>query len=317
MARAVATSAAPTPVMPSRWTSASGDPGVERQAGQDGRLRRGVVSLDVGRGVGLRVTELLRLGQRLGEAGAALVHPGEDEVRGAVDDPEHPQDGVAGERLAQRAQQRDGAGDAGLVVEVGAGRVGRGVQLRTVLGEQGLVRGDHRGAAAQGPAQQRPGRLDPAHDLDDDVDVRPVDQAVEVLGEQLGGQARPALRAGVADADPDQLDRRADPGGEVLGLGEEQPDHLRADDAAAQQRHPQWLPAHRLLRSSRCAAAWWCPSARVAGRGWPGYRPVPTGPSSESPTSSSRSRSSTVSRRMTTRAAPSRTATTGGRPSRL
>ena len=107
-----------------------GDPGVEGEAGQDRGLGRGVEALDVGGRVGLGVAERLGLLERLGEAGAGGVHLVEDEVGGAVDDAEHPAHPVAGERLAQRAQDRDRAGDGGLEVEVAAGLLGRREQRR-------------------------------------------------------------------------------------------------------------------------------------------------------------------------------------------
>jgi hypothetical protein len=66
-----------------------GDPGVEGQAGQDRALGGRVEALDVGRRVRLGVTERLRLLQRVGEAGPGGVHPVQDVVGRAVDDPEH------------------------------------------------------------------------------------------------------------------------------------------------------------------------------------------------------------------------------------
>ena len=104
--------------------------GVEGEAGEDGGLGRGVEPLDVGRRVGLGVAEGLGLLQRLGEPGAGGVHLVEDEVRGAVDDAEHAADPVAGQGLAQRTQDRDGAGDGGLVVEVAVVLLGGGEQRR-------------------------------------------------------------------------------------------------------------------------------------------------------------------------------------------
>ena len=71
-----------------------------------------------------------------------LVHRGEDEVRRAVHDAEHAAHLVAGEALAQRAQQGDRTRDGRLVVEVDAVLLGRGVQGRAVLREQRLVGGD-------------------------------------------------------------------------------------------------------------------------------------------------------------------------------
>ena len=101
-------------------------------------------------------------------------------------------DRVAGQRLAQRPQQRDGAGHRGLVVQVGPELAGRAVEFRAVLGQQRLVRGDHRLAALHRVQQQRPGRLDAADHLDHDVHVRAGDQRVRVGGEQ--GRSIPAAR---------------------------------------------------------------------------------------------------------------------------
>ena len=86
------------------------------------------------------------------------------------------------------------------------------------------------------------------------------------------------LRA--AHRHPDQLHSGAGPRGQLTGLLAQQPHHLAADGAAAQQRNPD--RARRVHRAT-----------------------------------SSRNWSSSVSRRSSTRAAPSRTATTAGRGSRL
>ena len=62
---------------------------------------------------------------------AALArHLGEDEVGRPVDDAHHPIDPLAGERRAQRPQDRDAAADGGLVEEVGAVLVGQLARVR-------------------------------------------------------------------------------------------------------------------------------------------------------------------------------------------
>ena len=131
---------------------------MEGQAGQDRGLGGGVEALDVGGRVGLGVAELLGLLERLGEAGAGGVHLVEDEVGGAVDDAQHAGHLVTGQRLAQRPQDRDRAGDGGLVVEVALG-LRRGLEeRRPVLGQQRLVGGDDAGAVLQRGEDQRRGR---------------------------------------------------------------------------------------------------------------------------------------------------------------
>ena len=249
---------------------------VEGQAGQDGRLGGRVEPLHVGGRVGLGVAERLGFLQGFGEARARGVHPVEDEVGGAVDDAEHAVHGVAGQRFAQRAQQRDGAGHGGLVVQVGAVLAGCPVDLRAVLGEQGLVRGDHRLAAFQRGEQQRPGRLDATDHLDHDVDIGPGGQRVRVRGEQ---RAVDPGRPPVPDSphrDPGQLQPGADTQGEVIGLLGEQPGHLGSHDAASEQSHLEGReglvhPTSRLSRSSRVSRrtivrAEPAPTATTAGR---------------------------------------------------
>ena len=116
----------------------------------------------------------------------------------------------------------------------------------------------------------------------DQVDVVAGDQACGVGGEQPVGDVDLARRVEAAYGDADQLDRRAHAGGEVAGLLGEQPHHLRARPSRSRARPP-----------SACALRW--------------SRLTDTSPTSVA------NRSSSVSRRTTTRAAPSRTAITGGR----
>ena len=78
---------------------------------------------------------------------------------------------LAHQRLAQRADDRDAAGDRRLEEQVDAGGLGGREQLGAGGGEQLLVAGDHRLARLEGGEDQLAGRLDAADDLDDDVDV--------------------------------------------------------------------------------------------------------------------------------------------------
>jgi hypothetical protein len=208
------------------------DPGVEGQRGEDGGFGCGVVPLDVGRRVGLRVPELLGLLHRLVEVEPLGGHLVQHVVGGAVDDAEHPQDPVTGQRLAHRTHQGDRTGDRCLEVQVDLGRVGCGVERRAVLGEQRLVRGDHGRPCGDRPEQEGPGRLETAHELDDDV--RTGDESLGVGGEEGAVDDRVPLGREVAHRDPDQLERGAHPGAEVHGLCGQQPDDFRPDDAASQ-----------------------------------------------------------------------------------
>jgi hypothetical protein len=121
--------------------------------------------------------------------------------------------------LPQRAQQRDRARHGRLEVQVGAALGGRVVQRTAVLGEQRLVRGDHALAGTQRLDQPGAGRLDPADHLDHHVHVVALDEAERVGREEgrVDRQRTPvAVRPPYRDAG--QLQRRADPGGEVVGV---------------------------------------------------------------------------------------------------
>ena len=78
--------------------------------------------------------------------------------------------------------------------------------------------------------------LDAADDLDHDVHVGPGREPHRVGREQVAGDAGTWVRQ-PPDGDAGHLELRAGPGGQFVGLLAQQPRDLRADDAAAQQRH--------------------------------------------------------------------------------
>ena len=209
-----------------------------------------------------------------------VVHPVEDEVGRAVDDAQHARDPVAGQRLAQRAEDRDRPGDGGLVVEVAPGLLGGVEERRPVLGEQRLVGGDDARAVLQRGEDQRAGRLDAADDLDDDVDVARATRPAASVVSSPRAPSTSRLRVEAAHGDPDQLDGRPDAGLEVAGLLLQEAHHLEPTEPQPSSGHLDGSPV--------CST--------------PEHHPT-----------SVASRSSSVSRRTTTRATPSRTATTGGR----
>jgi len=168
----------------------AGDPSVEGEAGEDRRLGRRVEALDIGRRVGLGITERLGLAHRVGEALPGRVHLVEHVVGRAVDDPHDLAHGVAGEGFAQRPQQRYAARHRRLEVEVDAMLGGGGIQGRAVLGEESLVGRDDRGTVRHGAQDEGAGGLDAADDLDDDVGAG--DEIGGVGGEEGRVQCAPA-----------------------------------------------------------------------------------------------------------------------------
>ncbi len=224
--------------MPSRYTSAVDDVAAEGERGQDGRLGRGVVAVDVGRRVGLGQAELLGLAQDLVVGRALLLHAGEDVIGGAVHDPHDALDLLAGERLAQRPDHWDGAGDGRLVEKVHPGGRGHLGQLRAGDGEEGLVAGDDGLASAQRRLDQLVGRVQAADQLDHDVDVVTRHQGGGIRADQPGVDGvRPGLlRVGHGDADELQPDARA--GRDVVDASEEYLGQGATDVPAAEQGDP-------------------------------------------------------------------------------
>ena len=192
---------------------------MEGEPGEDRHLRRRVGAADVVAGVGLGVAELLGARQRLVVAGAARRHLAEDEVGGAVDDAEDLVDLGDAEALLDRPHDRDHPGDRGLEAQLDAGLAGGAEQLLAVLGEQLLVGGDDRAAAAQGLEHVLAGRVGAADQLDDQVG------AIEDLAEvALAAGQRP----GELDPPPGRRLDRVGARGEQVGEG-------AADRAAPQQ----------------------------------------------------------------------------------
>ena len=159
-------------------------------------------------------------------------------------------------------------------------------QLGADVREQLLVGGDDRLARASAVEDERAGRLDAADHLDDDVDGRIGDDRGRVGGEHALRQRDRTVLRDVAHRDPLDPQRR----------------HRRASrssspfSAISPTSAPPTLPKPRMPT--------------------PMLLLVPR-PAHGAHSSSRARRSSSVSRRTTTRAAPSRTNTTAGRVTRL
>ena len=120
--------------MPSTCDLVERDARAEGEAGQQGELVGGVEAADVEGRVGLGVALGLRLLQHVGEGAVLLLHLREDVVAGAVEDAVDAADLVGGERLAQRLDDGDAAGDRGLEVEGDAVLLGEPARARAVRG---------------------------------------------------------------------------------------------------------------------------------------------------------------------------------------
>ena len=191
----------------------------ERQPRQDRHLRRRVLAGDVVGRVGLGVAERLRLAQRLVVGDPRGRHLGEDVVRRPVDDPVHALDLRRRQRLLQHADDRHDARHRALEAQLHAVLARRRPQLLAVVGEQLLVGRHDVLAGPHRPQHVLARRLEPAHQLDDQV--RALEDLLErpARARQHAGELRPR-----AD---DRLDR--------LGALGQQRLERRADRAVAEQ----------------------------------------------------------------------------------
>src|SRR5690606_30191150 len=124
------------------------------------------------------------------------------------------------------------------------------------------------------------GRLETAEELDDDV--RAEDERLRIGGQQLARELHRARSVEVPHRDADELETGADPLGQLGTVLQELRGHLRADVAGTQERDPQVAVLDHAV----------APPSRATSRA---------------------KRSSSVSPRTMSRAAPSATATTAGR----
>ncbi len=104
---------------------------------QDRKLVRRVVALDVEGRIGFGIAEALRFLQAVREGQALLLHLGQDVVAGAVHDAVDARNRVAGQRFAQRLDDRNAAGDGRFEIQ----------QRALLLGDRRQVRRRDRQAA--------------------------------------------------------------------------------------------------------------------------------------------------------------------------
>ena len=171
-------------------------PAPEGERGEDLELVGRVDALDVQRRVRLGVPGRLRFAEGLGEVAPLLGHPRQDVVRRPVDDAVERDEAVGGQAVAEGPDDRHPAGHRGLEAEQHPAAPGRLEQLRPVGGHQRLVGRDHVLAGGDRPEDERPGRLEPADQLDDDRGPRVGEDALHVGGERPVAEREPRARRG-------------------------------------------------------------------------------------------------------------------------
>ena len=169
---------------------------MERQRGEDGQLVGCVVALHIRRGIRFRQAQALRVGEHVGIRRALPAHPAEDVVGRAVDDAHHRSDAVGLQRIVHRADDRDRAADARLVVKARAILARRRHDLLPVRCERHLV-GCHDGLPVFERRRHVGGRrLLAAHEFHDHVDLRIAKHVLRLIREKLRGDIPASLLAG-------------------------------------------------------------------------------------------------------------------------
>ena len=150
--------------------------------------------LDIERGIGLRVAHGLGFLQDFPEVASLVGHLGQDVVAGAVDDAEGREDAIGGQALLDGADQRDAPCDGGLEPDHHTVLPRLGEDLRAVMGQEGLVGGDHVLAGGERFQDKRAGGLEAAHQLDHDLHRRVVQHLVRIADQRQRPEVEPLAR---------------------------------------------------------------------------------------------------------------------------
>ena len=154
----------------------------EGQRGENGQLGARVEAIDIVAGIGLGVSQPLRLGEHGFERRAVLLHLGEDVVAGAVEDAVERHHAVAGDAFPQHGVDGNPARHAGLHGDVGAGLDGALPDFRAAQRHQFLIGGDDRLLRGDGGIDDLGGDGGAADQFDHDIQARMFDQPPPVVG---------------------------------------------------------------------------------------------------------------------------------------
>ena len=183
-------------------------------------------------------------------------HLAEDVVRRPVDDAPDPRDAVGGQVAGNRPEHRDAAADRGLEAKRGAGPPRDRLEGRAMMGDDVLVRRDHRLPSTERGRDERSRGFVAAHELHDDVCVRGRDEVRRRVGEEAFVDPCGPSAAEVPHGDADELEPGTTGGLEPFGDGVEGPDDLRPDGPATEHGHAEssasrGRPGHRCRANGR------------------------------------------------------------------
>ena len=152
---------------------------------------------------------------------------------------------VPGEIGRERREDRQAPGDRRLETEGRPAAARLGLELGPVMSDDRFVRGDDRLPGAERRDDQRPGRLHPAHQLDDDIGLGIGDDVGGGVGQQVGRQPVPAAPRHIPDGDRDDRERRAIGGDEAVRVVQQSVEDGAPHGACAEHGDAQRRTAHR------------------------------------------------------------------------
>ena len=193
---------------------------------------RCVDAVHIKRGLGLGITELLRVCQHVGERLAGLFHAGQDIVAGAVQNTGHTGDAIAGQAFAKRLHRRNATGHGGLEHQPDSLRFGQRGKFRAMMRQQRLVGRHHMLAGLQRRTDQV--QRDPAlaaDHLDNDIDIVARGDIGRILDPGDARHVKPAVGGAAARADGGDGERSASDCGDFSAAMAELAGGFAADDA--------------------------------------------------------------------------------------
>jgi hypothetical protein len=152
--------------------------------------------------------------------------------------------------FAQRLDDRDAAGDSGFESDHDALFLGSSKDLVAVLGEQGLVGGDHVLAVVDRLQHEDPGDVTAADQFDDDVDLGIADDGKSVVGHPAGAAGELPGPFEIAIGNDADLDRATGPARDLFSVALEHRVGAATDGADAEKSNVDRF--HRAVRSKGC-----------------------------------------------------------------
>ena len=225
------------------------------QTDEQNELVSGIVTVNVQRGVGLGIAQLLGLLERNVKIHGVAGHLGQNIVAGAVKNAHERFNTVAREAFLERFHNGDGPGHAGFVTQNTLFAVGLLKQGQAFFSQQGFVGGNDVLALVEGAVDDGAGVVDTADKLHQHVDFGIIRKGAVVCGQLCsGGQLGAAGLGGVAHQHLFEHDGAPATAADKVGVFVEQAHKTAAHRTKSRKAHYQGFFAVLRHVASRSAA---------------------------------------------------------------